>query len=98
MVPAPSNIDGASVVCFTPIDRRHRPTGACEHKVGGSQQPSFAAVAICRFDGDDGFYLFYCDEEWKPITDTWHQTLDDAIKQAEFEYEGTSATWQRHGE
>jgi len=27
------------------------------------------------------------------VTDTWHETLEGALRQAEFEYEGVTATW-----
>ena len=54
-----------------------------------------AGLAICRYPGDTGYYLFYCDSEWEPITDTWHQSLEDAEHQAEFEYQGAAQTWQR---
>jgi len=37
--------------------------------------------------------LFGCDAEWNSLCDTWHETLEDAKEQAEFEYEGTSNTW-----
>ena len=33
------------------------------------------------------------DETWQPVTDTWHETLEDAKHQAEFEYEGVASTW-----
>ena len=49
-----------------------------------------------EYEGDPYFYLFGCDEEWSNITDTWHQTVDEAIAQAEFEYEGAAATMERH--
>ena len=98
MRPIPRTINDANVVCFTPIDRRHRPTGACRHTVDGVPQPPFAALAVCRYGDDGGYYLLYCDEEWNAVTDTWHATVEDAIAQAEFEFEGTSATWeQREG-
>jgi hypothetical protein len=38
--------------------------------------------------------LFGCDKEWHHITDTWHESLEEAKRQAEFEYEGVSATWR----
>lgn len=94
MKPAPKTIDGAIVVCYSPIDHRHRPTGACTHTAAGIVRSSFSALAIGRYEGEEGFYLFYCDETWCTVTDTWHQTLDDAMRQAEFEYAGVSATWQ----
>ena len=52
-----------------------------------------AGIAISQSDDDDAYYLFGCDAEWQTVTDTWHQTLEEALRQAEFEYEGVSATW-----
>jgi hypothetical protein len=52
-----------------------------------------AGLAICQYAGEEAFYLFGCDADWQNVTDTWHQTLDDAQHQAEFEYEGVSETW-----
>lgn len=51
-----------------------------------------AGLAICQYEGEDAFYLFGCDPEWRTVTDTWHQTLDGAKSQAEFEYEGVGKT------
>jgi hypothetical protein len=93
----PRDIGGATVLLYTPIDGRHRATGACTHIVGGVIQPPFAALAICRY-GDGSYGLLYFDEEWNEITDTWHQTLDDAKNQAEMEFVGVSKTWQSHEE
>ena len=45
-------------------------------------------------EGRDAYYLFYCDAEWEPVTDTWHQTLEAAKGQAEFEYRGVTTTWE----
>ncbi|MBL9085292.1 MAG: hypothetical protein JNK76_26035 [Planctomycetales bacterium] len=94
MKPYPAQIDGADVVCFTPIDERHRHTGNCRHNVRGELQGPAAGVAICRYAGDSGYYLFGCDETWATITDTYHDTLEEAQRQAEFEYEGVAGTWQ----
>lgn len=52
-----------------------------------------AGLAICQYPDDDAVYLFGCDADWNNITDTWHQTVDDAKHQAEFEYQGVSDTW-----
>lgn len=50
-------------------------------------------IAICQYEGETGYYLFYCDGEWETITDTWHETLEDAKLQADLEYEGVAETW-----
>jgi len=31
------------------------------------------------------------------VTDTRHETIVEAMDQAEFEYEGVTKTWQMHG-
>ena len=54
---------------------------------------AMAALAICQPPGAQEFYLFGCDADWNVVTDTWHQNLDQAKEQAEFEYEGISKTW-----
>lgn len=95
MGPPPASLDGAEIVLFTPIDHRHRPTGRCRHLVAGDLQGPAEALAICRYPGDDGCYLFGCDASWGVVTDTFHATVDEAMQQAEFEYEGVAATWRR---
>jgi hypothetical protein len=52
-----------------------------------------AGLAICQYPGMSEFYLFGCDAEWNTVTDTFHETLEEAKHQAEFEYEGTRTTW-----
>jgi hypothetical protein len=90
---APASISDASVICYTPIDARHRATGKTRHAVGGAVQAAVPGLAICQYPEDSGFYLFYCDAEWAPITDTWHASIEEAKHQAEFEYQGSAATW-----
>jgi hypothetical protein len=93
--PGPRQIGGAEVICFTPIDARHCLTGNCKQIVAGILQGPAAALAVCRYPGEDGYYLFGCNAAWECVTDTWHQTLEEAKAQAEFEYAGVSVTWQR---
>ncbi len=95
MDPAPRQIGGANVLFYTPIDHRHRPTGNCKQIVAGILRGPAAGLAICQYEGEESFYLFGCDSEWKSVTDTWHQSLEDAMAQAEFEYAGVSNSWLR---
>lgn len=81
------------MICYSPIDQRHRYTEACNHIVAGQLIGAVSGLAICQYAGEDGFYLFGCDSEWQTVTDTWHPTFDDAKHQAEIEYEGVSKTW-----
>jgi len=89
----PSQIGGAKVICYTPIDDRHKFTGNCKQIVAGKLMGTMAGLAICQYDKNDAFYLFGCTADWNSVTDTWHQTVEEAKGQAEFEYQGTIHTW-----
>lgn len=89
----PELLGGAKVVRWSAIDGRHRPTGGCRQIVAGVLQGPAAGLAICQYEGETAYYLFGCDPEWNTVTDTWHESLEDALAQAEFEYEGVSETW-----
>jgi hypothetical protein len=94
MNPPPETIAGACVLYYSPIDHRHRHTGNCRQIVAGELQGSAAGLAICQYEGENAFYLYGCDSEWHSVTDTWHQTVGEAMCQAAFEYDGVSGTWE----
>ena len=50
-------------------------------------------LTVGQYSDEDSFYLFGCNEVWESVTDTCHETLQGALEQAEFEYEGVSKTW-----
>jgi hypothetical protein len=81
------------LVCCSPIDERHRFTGACKQIVAGQAMGAMAGSMICFIEQEQAYYLYGCDRYWKTITDTWHSSVDDAKHQAEFEYDGISRTW-----
>lgn len=93
MGPAPREIGGAKVICFTPIDERHQPTRRCKQIVAGILQGPATGLAICRYANEEGYFLFGCNAAWESISDTWHPTLEDAKTQAEFDYAGVWTTW-----
>jgi len=86
-------LGGAKLLRWTVIDSRHRPTGNCQHVVAGVLEGPAAGLAICRSDEEGAYYFFGCDAQWNTVTDSWRETLEDAMRQAEFEYEGVAATW-----
>jgi hypothetical protein len=93
MKACPSSVGGGKVVRWSAIDARHRATGACRHILPSGIAPPAAGLAICENVDGMSFYLFGCNSDWVPITDTWHETLEKALRQAESEYEGVSLTW-----
>lgn len=89
----PEKIDNAKVLCFAILSKLHQPTGNTKHTLNGKVLAPVFGLAICQYENDGGFYLFYCDEKWHTLTDTWHDSLDQAKEQAEFEYEGINQSW-----
>ncbi len=53
------------------------------------QPPAYLAIV----EEDTAYFLYYLDEHADAITDTWHETIEDAFAQAEFEFAGTNVTW-----
>lgn len=43
-------------------------------------------MAIAQYEPGAGAYLLYCDAAWNSVTDTYHDTIEGAIAQAEFEF------------
>lgn len=63
------------------------------HRVGGVQPDgSFAAKSLPIaswleiVDEQEGVYLFHYDSDGVCVADTWHQSVEEAKQQAEFEF------------
>ena len=67
--------------------------GNTRHEVAGERVKAASRLAIAHYPGQAGFYLFGCDDSWSVMTDTWHESLEGAIAQAEFEYAGSYNAW-----
>ena len=90
----PTELDGARVLKYAIVTPEVRPTGATRH-YRGALLPCASALAVATYDSDpteNSYYLFYLDTEGQVMTDTWHQSVEQALAHAAFEYEGLS--WQ----
>ncbi|MGD0260392.1 MAG: hypothetical protein ABSD29_11280 [Verrucomicrobiota bacterium] len=87
------HIEGAKLILWTPIDDRHRATGGCRHYHDGQIAGVASWMAICRFDEGEACYLFRYHPDSNRYSDTFHESVEEAKHQAEFEYEGVSKTW-----
>lgn len=71
----------------------HQPSGTTLH-VG---MPVPSELQIATHGADDGFYLLYCDSSGHEFTDTWHMTIEDALRQAEIEFTVRPHEWTELG-
>ncbi|MET8331740.1 hypothetical protein [Streptomyces sp. NPDC005181] len=85
-VSAPTVLDGASVELYAQVEDAQRSTRRTRHSVDSFEE-RLSNLAITRYDGDPDYYLFYCSAEWEVLTDTCHPTKQEAIEQANFEFE-----------
>ena len=84
----------ARVLYRIELTRTHRPTGATRHYSDSALLPPPKALTIEQYEGNPGFYLMYRNEANKEQTDTYHETLDDAFAQAEFEFGIKRGEWK----
>jgi hypothetical protein len=82
------------------LTAHHRQPDRTKHALvnssGKHDFPPFKFLTICGQDDttDQGYYLMYVPETG-PGTDTWHQTLEDAMAQAEWEFGVTRDEWMK---
>ena len=78
------------------LGEHHLRPGQTKHTLSDSQGirefPPFVSLVITQSPGESGFYLMHCCENGQGA-DTWHETLDDALHQAEYEFEVKPEEW-----
>ena len=82
----PTITGGGRVLYCTRIDERHVPRKNTATLPNG--------LAICDVEGI-GIFLFTCEDDGMPAFDSWHTTVDEAKRQAAFDFEGAESTWER---
>jgi hypothetical protein len=72
-----------------------RVTGKTRHYRDGGLQPPPHGLEIVQIPQDrNGYYLLYLDESGSEMNDTRHDTIDEAIDQASFEFGLLGAEWE----
>ena len=69
-------------------------TGHTRHSFGGVLLPEPRGLLISRYDDDPGYYLLYLDDRGDIQTDTYHESLDGAFRQAKFEFSLELSDWE----
>jgi hypothetical protein len=61
-----------------------------------SRRAGIVSLRIACYDdpAEDGVYLFSENEAGDVLADTWHEDVEDAFEQAEFEFGLTRSAWQ----
>lgn len=64
----------------------HPETGFTRHYFGAQILPKPVTLQIVQYPGKEGFYLFYLDAKGEIQNDTFHESLEGAMEQAQLEF------------
>lgn len=78
----------------TTLKPEHKPTGRTQHFHGTEELPTPTMLKVARYADDEGYYLFYCDDSGEEFTDTYHESLEEALAQAEWEFGVKPSEWK----
>lgn len=84
-----------AVIQWVKLVSKHLPTGKTRHYRGGELLPTPRELKIGKYPNDHGFYLLYFDGAGNEMTDTYHDTLEDAMAQAEREFQVKVDDWEK---
>lgn len=72
----------------------HAQTGRTRHYEGNVELPPAAELKIVKYEDSEGYYLLYFDADGNEVTDTFHDTMEDAFAQAEWEFNVKPFEWE----
>jgi hypothetical protein len=76
------------------LGESHPPTFKTRHYHGNKVERPASFLQIAGYPDEEGYYLLYLDELKKEITDTFHETIEAAMQQAEWEYGVRPTEWE----
>jgi hypothetical protein len=71
----------------------HQRTGNTKHIVDGAVVEAPYELRIMALDGDSGVYLIHFAQSGSELTDTYHDSREAALQQAEFEFGVKESDW-----
>lgn len=81
------------IVARITLGAHHLPTGKTRHRYGTLEIPPPSTLAIANYPDAPGFYLLHFDKEGNELTDTYHESVEEAKAQAEWEFGIQPGEW-----
>lgn len=81
----------AAIVKEIVLEPHHVGTGRTRHYRDGALNSRPARLIIVRFS--DGFNLIHLDSQGSEMSDTFHESVDNAVEQAAFEFSIKPEEW-----
>ena len=80
------------------LSPQHGPTGNTRHVRGGQPLPPPHELKVVQYPEDEGFYLLHFDARGEELTDTYHESIEDALAQADWEFNVRADEWEAAGD
>ena len=91
----PAKLDDMPVLQYAVLSNDATPTGNTKHLFNGQPVKDITRLAVCDGGGNPkAIYLFSCDDDWNVLTDTCHMSIEEALAQADFEYQHIRSAWK----
>ena len=84
----PDTLDNAMVLFFTPKGNYGELLND-----DGTVAAHYSYLAICKYDGDNSFYLFMCNENFEVETDEVFDTIDECMRAKSGSNDGGKISW-----
>ena len=84
----PKELNNARVLYYTPSDTY----GQIYYENSDIISDNVTYLAICKYDKDNCYYLFYCNENYEVVTDDLFYSVEECKKSADLFYKG-NITW-----
>jgi hypothetical protein len=75
------------------LGSEHTPTGRTRHLLGATELPLPHELRIVTCEGEAGYYLLHYAEDGEEFADTWHHSVDEALQQADWEFQLKKSDW-----
>lgn len=81
------------IIKYVYLTNDHKQTFHTIHKVNDKLIDKPYKLQITKYPNYEGFYLIYLDKNGEEITDTYHENIEDAMNQAEWEFGINKKDW-----
>lgn len=82
-----------TVIQYVYLTNEHSSTFRTVHKIGDKVIDKPYKLQIVKYKNCNGFYLIHLNINEEEMTDTYHDTLEDAMEQADWEFGINKKEW-----
>ena len=83
-----------TTVKFIKLKEKHKATNKVQHFSDGNQIVDFKELRIVTYENDPGYLIIYFDSRGQEVSDTYHESLQQALDYARWEFNIEPLEWE----